>query len=207
MSSADHGTPGVRSEVTAALADASGVRRSWLTAASSAVRIRSAAAIGLAASASAVSRCCSSATPACAANALSTRRSPAGSGRPRRASDSESEIGTSTSASSGRTAGDSPADATQFHFATGPRSASPPPAAEPHSSSDTDRIPNASRVRSRTASTEPCPRTAAGAPVPLAEHRVRLADADRGPEVNSQLPAPGTRPPMMSPTLGEDLPA
>ncbi len=50
--------------VTAALAEASGERRSWLTAASSAVRIRSAAAIGLAASASAASRCCSSATAA-----------------------------------------------------------------------------------------------------------------------------------------------
>ena len=48
--------------MTAALAEASGVRRSWLTAASSAVRIRSASAIGRAASASAASRCCSSAT-------------------------------------------------------------------------------------------------------------------------------------------------
>ena len=64
MSSASQGTSGERSEVTAALAEASGVRRSWLTAASSAVRIRSAAAIGLAASASAASRCCSRATRA-----------------------------------------------------------------------------------------------------------------------------------------------
>ena len=39
---------------TAAFAEASGVRRSWLTAASSAVRIRSASARGLAAAASAV---------------------------------------------------------------------------------------------------------------------------------------------------------
>ena len=52
-----------------------GVRRSWLTAASSAVRIRSAAAIGRAAAASAASRCCSSAVAAWAAKAPSTRRS------------------------------------------------------------------------------------------------------------------------------------
>ena len=44
-------TSSERRLVTAALAEASGVRRSWLTAASSAVRIRSASAIGLAASA------------------------------------------------------------------------------------------------------------------------------------------------------------
>ena len=63
-SSSVHRMSGERRLVTAALAEASGVRRSWLTAASSAVRIRSASAIGRAASASAVSRCCSSATPA-----------------------------------------------------------------------------------------------------------------------------------------------
>ncbi len=64
MSAAFQCMSGERSEVTAALAEASGVRRSWLTAVSSAVRILSAAAIGLAASASAASRCCSSATAA-----------------------------------------------------------------------------------------------------------------------------------------------
>ena len=48
-SSAAQSTSADRRLVTAAFADASGVRRSWLTAASSAVRIRSAAAIGLAA--------------------------------------------------------------------------------------------------------------------------------------------------------------
>ena len=63
-SSAVQFTSGERRLVTAALADASGVRRSWLTAASSAVRIRSAAAIGLAASASAASRCWSRAAAA-----------------------------------------------------------------------------------------------------------------------------------------------
>ncbi len=57
-------TSGERRLVTAALAEASGVRRSWLTAVSSAVRIRSASAIGLAASASAASRCCSRAAAA-----------------------------------------------------------------------------------------------------------------------------------------------
>ena len=73
-----HCTSCERRLVTAALAEASGVRRSWLTAASSAVRIRSASAMGRAASASAASRCCSSATAAWAANAPSTRRSVGG---------------------------------------------------------------------------------------------------------------------------------
>ncbi len=63
-SSSPHCTSSERRLVTAALAEASGVRRSWLTAASSAVRIRSASAMGRAASASAASRCCSSATAA-----------------------------------------------------------------------------------------------------------------------------------------------
>ncbi len=52
-----------------------GVRRSWLTAASSAVRIRSASASGLARSASCWRRSWRSATAASAANASSTRRS------------------------------------------------------------------------------------------------------------------------------------
>ena len=64
MSASSQSMSSERSELIAALAEAIGERRSWLTAASSAVRIRSAAAIGLAASASAASRCCSSATAA-----------------------------------------------------------------------------------------------------------------------------------------------
>ena len=63
-SASDHSTSVCRRLLTEALIEASGVRRSWLTAASSAVRIRSAAAIGLAAFASAASRCWSRATAA-----------------------------------------------------------------------------------------------------------------------------------------------
>ena len=66
-------TSWLRRLVTAAFAEASGVRRSWLTAASSAVRIRSASASGLAAAAASASLACSRATPTCAANAVSTR--------------------------------------------------------------------------------------------------------------------------------------
>ena len=58
-------------------------RRSWLTAASSAVRIRSASASGRAASASSTSRSWRSATTAWAANASTIRRSSAASGCPR----------------------------------------------------------------------------------------------------------------------------
>ena len=59
----------LRRLVTDALAEASGVRRSWPTAASSAVRIRSVAASGAAVAACSASRERSSSAPACAAKA------------------------------------------------------------------------------------------------------------------------------------------
>ena len=82
-----------------------GVRRSWLTAASSAVRIRSASASGRAWAASAASRSCRSAMAACAANASTTRRSAAGRDRPRSTRVTVSSTGTSTSALVRREAG------------------------------------------------------------------------------------------------------
>src|SRR3954447_228643 len=72
----------VRSADDAALMPASGVRRSWLTAASRAVRMLWAAASRSASAACLANRPCCSATAACSANATSTRRSLAGSDRP-----------------------------------------------------------------------------------------------------------------------------
>ena len=76
--------PGRRSAAprTAALIPASGVRRSWLTAASRAVRMLLPAASRSASAAWAASRPCCSATAACSAKATSTRRSLAGRVRP-----------------------------------------------------------------------------------------------------------------------------
>ena len=73
---------------TAALAAASGVRRSWPTAASSAVRTLLASASGAASAAARLSRMRSSTTAAWAANAPTRRWSSACSSRPRRASTS-----------------------------------------------------------------------------------------------------------------------
>ncbi|CAM5693766.1 hypothetical protein SPURM210S_07993 [Streptomyces purpurascens] len=84
---------------------ASGVRRSWLTAASSAVRMRLPSASARARSASSWSRRRSSTTAAWAAKAASTRRSSAGRTRPVSASAIWSPTGMSTSASSGRSTG------------------------------------------------------------------------------------------------------
>ena len=81
--SASNSTSWLRRLATAAFAEASGVRRSWLTAASSAVRIRSASASGRAVAASSASRSWRSATAAWAANASTIRRSAASSRRPR----------------------------------------------------------------------------------------------------------------------------
>ena len=58
---------------TAAVADASGERRSWLTAASSAVRSRSASAMGLAAAAASASSRCARTMPAWTPNTASSR--------------------------------------------------------------------------------------------------------------------------------------
>src|SRR5690348_8894231 len=156
-SSAPHRTSVERRLVTAALAEASGVRRSWLTAASSAVRIRSASAIGRAAAASAASRCCSSAVAAYAANAPRTRRSVAASGRPRSASISVGVTVTSTSASCGLVTTGLPELATgdQRGEAGGGRSAG----SAGRSSSVTDSMPNDSRTRSSTAARACCPRS------------------------------------------------
>ena len=85
-SSAVHRTSGVRSVETAALIPASGVRRSWETAASSAVRIRLPCSSRSASAACAASSARSSTTARWVANAASTRRSCGGSGRPRSSS-------------------------------------------------------------------------------------------------------------------------
>src|SRR4051794_24173205 len=79
-SSSSKWTSALRRLLTAAVADASGVRRSWLTALSSAVRSRSTSASAPAVSAWAASRSCRSATAACAAKASTTRWSAASSG-------------------------------------------------------------------------------------------------------------------------------
>ena len=80
-SSAVNGTS-LRRLLTAAVADASGVRRSWLTALSRAVRNRSTSASAAGRAACSASRSCRRATAACAANASTTRRSSASSGVP-----------------------------------------------------------------------------------------------------------------------------
>lgn len=85
-----------------------GVRRSWLTAASSAVLIRLPSASLRASSASPTRRWRSRTTAAWAAKAPSTRRSSAGSTRPERARAMWSPTGMSTSASSGRATGAGP---------------------------------------------------------------------------------------------------
>ena len=97
-SSSVHRTVRLRRLVTAALAEASGPRRSWLTAASRAVRIRSASAISPASAACSASSCRSRTTAAWAPNAASTRWSSARSGRPSPASISVPVSGTCTGA-------------------------------------------------------------------------------------------------------------
>ena len=82
VSSAEKSTSSLRRLDTAALAAASGVRRSWLTADSSERRSSSACAMASALPASSVSSRCLTRPAACLATALSTRRSRAGSLRP-----------------------------------------------------------------------------------------------------------------------------
>lgn len=94
-SSGENSTSGLRSEPTEASAAASGVRRSWLTAASSAVRILSAALIGSTSAATAASRSRSRAAATWAAKAVSIRCWSAGSLRPVRISSSSVPTGTS----------------------------------------------------------------------------------------------------------------
>ncbi len=114
-SASSQSTSSERSELTAALIPASGVRRSCETAASRAVRIRLPSASRRAAAASPARRRRSSSTAAWAAKAPSRRRSPAGSTRPARTSARLSPTGTSTSASSGRAGGRGPLAAVQRH--------------------------------------------------------------------------------------------
>ena len=82
VSSAEKPTSSLRRLDTAALAAASGVRRSWLTADSSERRSSSAWAIASALPASSVSSRCLTRPAACLATAVSTRRSRAASFRP-----------------------------------------------------------------------------------------------------------------------------
>ncbi len=82
VSSAEKSTSSLRRLDTAALAAASGVRRSWLTADSSERRSSSACAMASALPASSVSSRCLTRPAACLATAVSTRRSRAGSLRP-----------------------------------------------------------------------------------------------------------------------------
>ena len=89
-----HWTRSLRSEVTDALAEASGLRRSWLTAASSAERVRSASSTTLASSARLASWSRSRTAAAWAAKAASSRWSAARTG-PSTRSRSRSPTGTS----------------------------------------------------------------------------------------------------------------
>ncbi len=105
-SSSDHATSSERREETAALMlKASGVRRSWLTAARRAVRMRLPSASARAWSASSRRRLRSRTTAAWAAKAARTRRSEAGRTRPVSARAMWSPTGMSTSPSSGRSSG------------------------------------------------------------------------------------------------------
>ena len=102
---------------TAALMLASGVRRSWDTAASSAVRIALPSASCRACRARSASRSRSSTDAICAAKAPSTRWSPASGGLPRSSRTSVSETGISASASSADGNGGEPTAATRRHGA------------------------------------------------------------------------------------------
>jgi hypothetical protein len=163
-----HWMSSLRRLVTAAFADASGVRRSCPTAASSAVRIRSPSAMGTAAAAASRSRYRSRITAACAANAPITRWSSARSGRPRSASINVSPAGTSVSASCGRSHRSVPALATTVHRSAGPRAAAPRPGVVcgVRSNRVTEVRPNASRTRSSSAGSAVSPRRMLPARVP-----------------------------------------
>ncbi len=138
-SSVDHSTSRLSRLVTAALADASGVRRSWLTAASSAVRIRSASASGAACAAVSASRCCSQHDGGLGGEGadeplvVGVQRSPL-QGERELVADRDDGV-----ASSGRGHDASPAQATTVQVATGPRTRTPSPgASSERSSSVTD---------------------------------------------------------------------
>ena len=142
---------------------ASGVRRSWLTAASRAVRMRLPSASSLAWSASDCRRWRSRTTAAWAANAASTRRSAAGSTRPDSASAMWSPTGMSTSASSGYWQGCGPTLPAQVHGST----------SLSRSSRATDSMPKVSRTRSSSASRLVSPRST------LPARKERISDSAR----------------------------
>ncbi|CAM5519566.1 hypothetical protein SAVIM40S_01465 [Streptomyces avidinii] len=104
-SSAETSTSWLRSELTEASAPAKGVRRSWLTARSRAVRRRSAALMGSTSAAASASRARSTAAPTCAAKAASTRRSEDGSVRPRRTRKASCPAATARAGPASRRAG------------------------------------------------------------------------------------------------------
>ncbi len=130
-SSGENSTSRLRSEVTAAQPAASGVRRSWPTARSSAVRIRSAAFTGSTSAAASASRARSTAEPTCAANAARTRRSDDDSVRPRSTRQAPGPAGTKVV----------------------------PSASGGSSASSADSMPKVSRVRSSSAGIVASPRT------------------------------------------------
>src|SRR5674476_176686 len=156
----DHWMSLLRRLVTAAFADARGLRRSCPTAASSAIRIRSPSAMGRAAAAASLSRNRSRITAAWAAKAPTTRWSSARSDRPRSPSIRVSPAGTWVSASCGRSHGSVPALATTVHSSAGPREV-PGPGADwrVRSSSVTELRGKASRTRSSKAGSAVSPRS------------------------------------------------
>jgi hypothetical protein len=160
-SSAVSGMSREHRQLTAACAAATGVRRSWLTAASNAVRIRSASATARPASVAAASRCCPSAAAARAANALRLRRPVAASARPPSARHRLPVAGTVTAASIGRAIGGPPETATGVQPTARPARL---PTLGPRSKRVTDSRPYAARTWSSTAvrASGPC-RTLAAA--------------------------------------------
>jgi len=163
-SSLDHSMSSERREETDALSPARGVRSSWLTAASRAVRMRLPSASSLAWSASDCRRWRSRTTAAWAANAARMRRSSAGSTQPVSASATWSPTGTSTAASSGRSSSRSrPTRPAHVHGAT----------SLSRSSSATDSMPKVSRTRSSSASILVSPRSR------LPARKERISDSAR----------------------------
>lgn len=115
VSSSDSARSGARRLPIDALIDVSGVRRSCPTAESNVVRSSVASAFRSARAAAAAVRCWRRASNAWPATASSTRRSAAGSARPRSVRWTSAVTAMSASASSGSAHGCSPATATHRH--------------------------------------------------------------------------------------------
>ncbi len=158
VSAASNTTSGWRRLDTAALIAASGVRRSWLTPASRAVRSALLSAARRARPASRCSRRASSTVDACAANASSSRRSRARSGRSgadRATRAMSSPTGTRMSPSSGRSHGRSPTEARTDQSSSRPPCPVSPavvPLPVPRSSTVTDVVPKVSATWCSSAS-------------------------------------------------------